>query len=369
MWPLDARALDILRTSHTVTARCTAYASAGGVALGDIPISGGAVTFDAKSQVRRSASITVADPALWPAFPTDPLSPVGPELLIEYGVLVPGVALPFWVPLIRGPIQKVAGDLSGAEPLTVEVMDRSKSVADNRPVNPFQTNPAATCVQAITELITESVNATVVDLTGSTQPCPVLDIDKDRWGEGVERLSDAIGAETYCDRDGTFVIRPQPQIEDYPVWEVDAGKTGVLITARRELSRQQVYNAVVARGERTDGTPPVWGIKVDDDPSSPTAWGGSFGKRPRFYTSPLLGEVIQCETTAAALLARVKGYVANVEVETVVNPALDPGDVILVTLEDRSTQRHIIDGMPVPLSPTESQKLTTRTTSELPPES
>ena len=108
---------------------------------------------------------------------------------------------------------------------------------------------------------------------------------------------------------------------------------------------------------------------VDDDPSSPTVWGGPFGKKPRFYTSPLLLSGGQAEATAADMLSRVTGYIANVSITQIVNPALEPGDVIELVTLDGVKQRHIIDTVPIPLSATESQSLTTRTQDELEPES
>ena len=367
MWPILVEGYDALRTSHVITARATAYLLNGAI-LRDIPLSGGSVTADAKSQVRYTASVEVADPELWPALASDPLSPVGAELFVEYGIDVPGGEV-VWVPLIRGPIQSVSGGDPATETLAVTVADRSKTVADSRFPQPFQTNPELTCVEVITDLIQARVNAPVVDLTGSEQECPQIDLDQDVWGPGIEMIADSMGAEVYCDRVGTFIIRATPQLTDTPVWVCDAGRDGVLITLDKELTREQVYNAVVARGERSDNTPAVWAMVVDDDPSSPTAWGGPFGKRPRFYTSALLVTEGQCEATAADLLERVKGYIANIKITQVVNPALEPGDVIELVLLDGTKQRHLVDTVPIPLSASESQALTTRTVDELEPES
>jgi hypothetical protein len=368
MWSLSAGARSSLRASHAVTARCTAYLANGAV-VSDVPISGGSVTADAKSQVRRTASVTIADPRFWPSpMGLDVLSPInGAELFLERGIVVPGKGVE-WVPLFTGPVQKLSASYPAVDAVSVELADRSKTVADDRMDVPTQTRAGYTCVEEITRLITESLpDAEVIDQTNDTTPAPVLDIDKERWSDGVEKLADAIGAECFADQLGRFIIRYQPLISDFPVWVVDSGDQGVLVKADLELTREQVYNAVVASGERTDGTPAVWAKVVDDNPGSPTYYGGPFGKKVRYYSSPLLTTVEQATSAAEALLARVRGYAASVTVEAVPNPALEPGDVIEVRLPDGTRTPHIVDKVPVALDVSGTQSLATRT-DELPAE-
>lgn len=365
MWPLSAAARAALRTSHGIEIEATAYTTALGVL--DIPLSGGTVTADAKSQVRRTATLDVSDPSLWPTSPLAALSPVGSELAVRYGVVVPGRGTE-WVPLVRGPIQKVTDKRPRVDALRVEVADRSQGVAEDRLLVPTQTGLAATIPAEIQRLILQSQpSATVIDRSGSTQAAPVIEIDKERWADGIEKLADAGGLEVSADGQGTYIIRPTPTLDDPPVWTVDAGETGVLITAQLEQTRAQVYNGVVATGDRVDGTSPVYAMVTDDDPASPTYWGGPFGKKVRYLSSPLFQTNGQALVAATAMLQRVRGIVANVALETLVNPALEPGDVIEVVLGDGDRQLHIVDQLPVPLSADATQSLTTRS-ADLPAE-
>jgi hypothetical protein len=363
MWTLSAGAATTLRSSHAVTARCTALLPEGKV-IRDVPLKDGSVSADAKSQVRRTASVTIADPRYWPGsrYGLDVLSPVtGAELVLERGIVVPGKGVE-WVPLFTGPVQSIKASYPAVDAVAVELADRSKKVADDRMDVPTQTQAGRTCVQEITRLIQESLpGAEVIDLTGDTTTAPVLDIDKERWADGVEKLADAIAAECFADQLGRFIIRRQPVITDAPVWVVDSGPTGVLVKADLELTREQVYNAVVASGERTDGTPAVWAKVVDDEPGSPTYYGGPFGRKVRYYSSSLLTTTAQATATASALLARVRGYAAKVATEAMPNPALEPGDVIEVRLPDGSRTPHIVDKVPVDLGATSTQSLDTRT--------
>jgi hypothetical protein len=363
MWNISALARQALRGSHQITVRATAYATIG--EQPGIPIIGGTITSDAKSKVRRSGTVEVGDPDLFPVAPIAALSPISSELAVEYGVIVPGQAEPEWIPVIRGPIQKVSAGWRGK--LSVEVADRSAGVGQDRLDVPSQTQEG-TFIDEITRLIRETQPlAEVVDLTGDTREAPTLEIDTDRWGEGIEKLADGIGAEVFTDAAGRYVVRPQPTFADPVAWVIDAGEGGVMVDLKREFTRERVYNAVVARGERTDGTAPVYAKWVDDDPASPTFYGGPFGKRVRFYSSPLLTTVEQCYATAQALGERAKGIVATVQVTAIANPALEAGDVILIALPDGTTQRHIIDAVPIPLG-LGTQQLTTRSVDALPAE-
>lgn len=372
MWPISAAARSALRGSHAVTARATAYTPVG--TLPDIPLISAESSSDATSQVRRTATARISPRwggrDMFPDNPLAPLSPVGSELAIDAGIIIPGRDEPEWVPLIRGPIQTASDALPTTDAIQVKVSDPSAGVAQARLLTPGTTIEGRTYVQEITRLITEvQPTATIVDLTGNTAVCPVTQIEAERWKDGVEKMADAIAAEVFAAADGTtYFIRPQPTLQDPPVWVVDAGRGGVMISASRELTREGVYNAVTARGSTDDGSTPVSATVVDDDGASPTRYGGPFGQRVRYYTSQYLTTVEQCQAAAAALLARTKGYVATVQVEQIPNPALEGGDVILVVMPDGSTQTHIVDTVPYSTDPTQPQKLTTRSIDVLPAE-
>ena len=358
MWQISPAAAAMLRSSHQVQYRATAITAVQGSV--ELPVlTAGDVKTDAGSQVRRSGSATFADPRLFPEDVYEALSPIGSELFLEYGISVPGGVE--WVPLMTGPIQKV-GAKSPPDAITVDVAGRSRRIAEDRFPAPTQTIDGATIVSEITRLITETMpTAVVLDQTnGNTQVAPQLDMDAERWRDGIEKLAAAASLEVFDDPLGRFVLRPVPTLNDPPVWDVDQGEGGVLISADLELTREQVYNGVVARGQRSDGTPSVYAMVVDDDASSPTRWGGPFGKRLRFYTSSLLTTVEQCQAAAQSMLEKVKGYAATVTLTTITNPALDAGDVIRVRLLDGTQQLHILDNVPVPMDVSSPQQLTTR---------
>ncbi len=360
MWPHSTLAASTVTRSHSVRVRGTVYGRTIGT-LSGLPISDGEVTVDSGSQVRRTATVEIASPDLWPHDPTGILAPYGSELLVEYGIVVSRTVTE-WIPVIRGLLTRVTRTrgAGGSGPITLSLADRSLRVAEDRLDAPAQTVSGATAVTEITRLIQQSIpDATVVDLTGSTQVAAVIEIERDRWSDGVEKLADSIGAEVFADPQGTFVIRPQPQITDPVVWQVASGRGGILVERQDELTRERVYNRVVATGERTDGTPPVRAVVSDTDPTSPTYYGGTFGRKPYFYTSPLLTSTGMATTAATTILARARGTQASVTLDAIVHPGLDSGDVIRVVDEGRTTT-HIVDKVTVPLGVDGTQRITTR---------
>lgn len=360
MWPLSTVAQQTLVESHTISVRATAYGSFGAV---DIPVGGGSITSDRSSQVRRSGTITT-DPQLWPVDPQSVLSPLGTEIQVDYGIVTLGGAIE-WVPLIRGLLTESSRTrpLNGDAAIPLSLVDRAARVAEDRLTAPTQTVSGATTVTEIRRLIQETLGlgVPVTDRTGSVQVAAVLDIERDRWADGVEVLADSIAAEVFFDPTGNGVIRAQPLITDAAVWQVSTGELGNLVSTGDKLTRDGVYNGVVASGQRSDGTAPVSATVWDDDPNSPTYYLGTFGRKVRFYSSPMLTTVGKCQTTAAALLARVKGMDAQVTLSTIVNPALEAGDVIVLRdTETGAVQAHILDKVTVPLSPGDAQPLETR---------
>lgn len=320
---------------------------------GGLPITdGGTVTIDVSSQVRRQLSITVADPALSPQIAQDLLAPFGTELAVATGIKYPNGKVD-WVPLGRFRVDSATATQSGQSgPTGVDVAgsDRSANIVDGRFFIPTK-SVGSTVVAEIRHLVDPVMPAGVpsmVDLSGNTAACPaqVYD-DKDRAG-AVARLAASINTEFFISPDGTPTLRTLKKPSDPAAWTIDVGAQGVLLEASPAVDRTNIYNGVIATGERTDGTPAGFAVVTDDDPSSPTMWGGPFGKKPVFFSSPTLAPA-QCFGAAAGLLARHTGAGWTISLSSLTNPLLEGGDPIQVNLPDGRIQRHIVDKLTIPL--------------------
>lgn len=198
---------------------------------------------------------------------------------------------------------------------------------------------------------------------------PQLVEEKDRWGLIDGRSQDpsiakSLGGRVFCDSRGAFVAAPVPTLADPSVWSLAAGPGGALVEPQQTLSREGVYNQIVASGASESGKPPVGpAIASDDDPVSPTYYKGAFGAVPLFYTSKLLTTFQQCQAAALGLLAPRLGLKQTVSVSSIVNYALEPDDVITVTMPDGHDENHIVDSVSYSLTGGSMNMQTRATTS------
>jgi hypothetical protein len=148
-----------------------------------------------------------------------------------------------------------------------------------------------------------------------------------------------------------FVLTTLPDLATTPpVWSVEATEGGVYISGNRAMSVDKVNNGVLARGENTsDNVPPVQYLATDNDPNSPTYWGGPFGRRPMFYSSSTLISSGACQMAATLKLAAAKAPNASGDFSSLPNPALEPGDVLRVVHEDGTKELHQVASFSVPL--------------------
>lgn len=370
---LAAEAEAALRTSHGVTSRVTIHLP-DGTTISNVAHSAGSVDYDDTRAVRRTASLNISDTSLWSESMRSPLSAVGPELAVDYGVLVPGRSRPVWTPLFRGPIDESSRATPIADGVPVTASDRTIKVLRDRFPVPYQV-PAGTLVTtAITTLLRRSlpdVPVTILSATGDYSLTKVFTINEKPWDEGVDVLADRIGVVVYADRAGGFVIEDVPTLSDAPVWVLDTGPGGALVALDQKTSNAKLVNASYAKGQQTDGTPSVIGRSVVDDPTRPDYWGtestpGPAGRFPRFYASSLITTQAQADAVAKTNLDRYAGIYATCNPTGLPHPGLEPGLTIATRTRRGGLQRHLISRVPIDLFGG-AQALGTRTT-DLPAE-
>ncbi|MEU3603058.1 DUF5047 domain-containing protein [Streptomyces sp. NPDC006798] len=232
--------------------------------------------------------------------------------------------------------------------IAIQGYGREKAVADDRFTRPRTEAAGNGALDTITKLLQESVpGVAVVRRTTRDARIPRTTWDRERWEaiDGTDgSLARAIGVEVWADGRGAFVISPVPTLADPPVWTVDAGPGGVLVTAAASTSAAGVYNVVVVTGDPGTGSTPVGPVIVEDRATaSPTRVSGPFGRRVRHYSSPLIRTVGQADTAGRSLLANSLGLAEGLSFTSVPNAALEPGDVVRVIPEGEEPQLHIID--------------------------
>lgn len=351
MRPVSARFLETIRGSHrmVVDARvCTSFQTGVDPEGTTIPILEGDVSLDASADIRATLDLTT-DGTGWATQPGQPLTPYGNEIFVRRGVDLGGGTRE-WVS--QGYFRIYAADQDDAPdgPVRIAARDRMSGLVDARMTSPVQFHASHTVAQVFDRLVLEVYPAAVITYDFTPTAVAVnrtIVVEEDRYA-ALRDLAFSLGRVMYFDHAGVLQVRtaPDPMVA---VFNVDAGRDGVLVTLARSLNRDGAYNAVVATGEAPDDKDPPRAVARDMNPDSPTYWNGPFGKVPRFYTSPFVTTQGQAITAAQQMLRRVLGIPYNVDFSAVPNPALEPNDPIRINYAGGS-ELHILDKLTVPLS-------------------
>lgn len=374
MFPVSQTFLDAIRAgSYTFVAVADVYLS--GTFITTLPVESGSVDVDRTSGIRRSCNLTIADSRFVPTYVNSPLAPYGAELRVRAGIQYQNGTQEL-CSLGTFRIQDVEWDESGGSLPKVQGYDRSKALEDAKFLSSRDLSGQG-AQSAIQVLVGEVGSWSVLfdsTLTDVTLPGGSI-FDSERLTT-IDGLCKALGAEGYFDVYGNFVVIKTPSlthsnVASDAVWAVDAGPTGVLVSAGRGVSRSGVYNAVAIQGASTASVSPV-GYAADTDSRSPTYWGPltslpfgpfvttPFGQVVLRETNSLLTTAQQCTVAAQARLNDVLGLARSLSFGCPVNPALQEGDIIDVQYLDGTSELHIIDKLHIPLGPGEYSG-TTRT--------
>lgn len=352
MYPVSSTFLRTLATSHTIVSKVDIFYN-GSLKVANLPFDSGTVTVDRGSKTRRTLSLSVSDPQYLPWLETDPLAPYGQLAVVSRGIRFSNGAEE-WVPLGTFRLNEPSGDVHFG-PVTVTGSSMECAIIDDKFLTPTTTRGYAGCVEAMEGLIRQTLpSAIVVNLTaGARNPSVAVatwDAGADRW-DAVTQVARAMSAEIFVDAQNRFVIRDLPDVVNGTVaWDIAEGEGGTLISSARAVSRTAVYNAVVASGENSaSGAAPVSGTAKDLDPSSPTRWGGPFGRVPKFISSALWISANDC--TSAAEYALYDAVAPNIQtsIDSLPNPALEGNDIIRLIHAGRK-ERYLVQSLAIPLT-------------------
>lgn len=346
MLPLTSLAAECLYGSHGVAYRAGVTSASFGT-LSNLAISGASITDDATSQTRRSGTVYLADVTLWPANPTDVLSPLDAEMTVEQGIIRPD-GVTEWISLGIFTVGEVDDTVPVASNgLTVQLQDRSQKIHDDQyGVATTLGGAGTTFVNVIKQIITRTYpSAQFSDQTGGdATACPAFQVQQDPWSEGVEVCATTMGWEVFCDQLGNWVIRPIPTLASPPVWVAQTGPHGNLVTNARTQSRSSVYNIIIVTAAASNSAAPITVTVQDTNPNSPTNVNGPFGRKPFPYQAPLATSSAQCLVIGQTLLAMSEGASYTASIGIIANPALCSGDVMRL-IGDTGNKILIIDSV------------------------
>lgn len=289
-----------------------------------VPVDSGEIEADYAGQVPGRLDLTVPSP--WaPQTATDPLGVYGQQLHVSQVLTLPdgseaSVQLGWWL---------VQGWQHEPPAVSVEGLSLDQLIADYRFTSPYRRPAGATYAGQLAEILS---GVLPVDTSAmANRPLPgslTQDWEEDRLA-AVRTIGTNWPADLRVDDDGVLVATPPRAEVDPPHITWQHGTAGAYVSIGGGGLRDEMWNAVVARGQRPDGTP-VQAFASDKNPDSPTRYGGPFGRRPRFYESPLITSKDTARTTARTVLARELRRTATVTVDAPPDPRIELLDTAAV---------------------------------------
>lgn len=263
-----------------------------------------------------------------------------------------------------GVVTAGGGQTGGGTSIKISGVDPSRAISRNGWQQPFTIPSGLNYGDAAAAMVVNRLpTQTAFSLASTPFVTPLLVYGVSNAGDPWQDILDlatAVGCEAFFDPMGTFVFRPVPDPRrGNPVWVFSDDFNPTVVEAKRELSDEQTYNYVVVLGESTSSANPVSAFAFDNDPSSPTYVNGAYGTVPTRLTFPLIVSQPQAQATANALLLNSLGAADTVTLTCVPMPALEPGDIVSVSIEATDASgTYMINAMTTPLSPGEAQQFT-----------
>lgn len=347
------RFTEAVRYSHRAITRAELITPSGERFM--LPVVDGSMTIDRRNQVWRTADLTVGLDAVGTVERSgiDALNVVGSDLAIHAGIFYENDRIEL-VQIARLRVETFERRLSSA---SIQIAARDyASMLDEHPITPAFTNQLRnlSLAAAVGLLIEDSIPFTmpgmgtklVVDdnIPGWFVPSDAT-FDGDGRLDTITRWCEAAGVYFLNLPNGAFNLRSKTT-SDASVLTVSDGEGGVLVDANEAFSRLELYNAVNVTFDTPEGSSaPVRAFVVDDDPVSPTFWGGPFGRRVKEISDVPARTEAEAIAAATAKLNEAKGINRGLRITGIRYPTLVPGDSIDVELPGESSETHVIESV------------------------
>lgn len=310
-----------------------------------IPVHGGDVTANLTHRVTRTGNIRIGE-AFYSLLPTAVFTPYRTVAVIKAGIRYGDGSTELFTILTgrvydasRGPDGEVRGRID----------DRAADVVAFQFEQP-RNSENVSIISQIERLISEALPDAVFgphDVVDATTP--KLTWDEDR-GKALDDLAGAVGGRWYALGDGTFVVRQYPYDVGTVVQTIEDGTLGLLHGATPSITRDGAANSVTVVVERFDGGVPFRVTARDTSPTSPTLWGGPFGRVTKIIKVQTPLTVGQATTYARAQLSASTALSSQWSVDMTPDYTLEPGDTVRFGSRGvRETQ--LIDSIRYPLGP------------------
>lgn len=239
-----------------------------------------------------------------------------------------------------------------APAMSVEALSLEQLIADYRFNSPYQRPSGATFASTLKALCKGLLPVDTSAMVDRPLPATLTtDWEEDRLS-AVRSIQTNWPCDLRVDSDGVLKASPERTVKDEPDVTWTHGEDDAYVALGGSALRDDIYNSIVARGEKPDGSP-VQATVVDDDPRSPTYFYGPYGRRQRFYESPLITTVAQAKSAAQTVLARERRRTNLVVVEAPPDPRIEVLDTARVTTDTGRTYIGQVVSIELPLTAVE----------------
>lgn len=375
MWPISNQFVAAISGNHRVATKVEILqndevifdlTAAGAVADGSVTAS--------KSAIRRSAQMTIVDRdgTLTPNDFSDLLVPIGNQIRLWRGVEYPAATdvLSSQVPIITtelvpiGTFRFIATTSEYPKIVLNEMYDRAWVVQGARFENTMHIQYGTSYNDAIASILAQAYPGVPTNFpdTDEVTNRMTFDAEADPW-QVCQDLAANIGMAVYFDAMGVAQLHAQQDVDDgLPVWTFDSGSvTSMALPGLKKNWFGGEANAVIVIGASTSLAAPIRGTAYDQNPLSPTQYGGAYGKRPTFIRDEKISSQAQADARAQRELQSIIGMHETIDIPSMVNPAFEIDDIIsVVDTTRRINNVYMIDSFTCPLRAATPMQLGTR---------
>jgi hypothetical protein len=330
MFNVSPAQLAALMGSHQMDLKVTVLR--GGAFLADIGIESGNVSATYSTQGGRDGVITVDRNTIDQGL----LNPLSDEVYIRTGI--PGFVE---VPIFTGRVD--AHNLDSAGDVEVQLLSRGAEAIRagfEQPWAAIDDNTAANEIRRILTSINGSWSVETSRANANTIGRGL--VWEDDPGQALDQLARGASLIWQPDRTGGFEVFTNPYVAptSAPASIIFRdGQGGTTVEVQEAKSREGIYNSVTVVAEKYGNQAPVRVTVRDNGVSSPTRWGGPFGKQNLIVKSQIPIDVNGCLDLASRILNQSLALQRTWTISMPHFPLLDPGDVFgLWYLDEVTTQ-------------------------------
>lgn len=327
MFPVTDAQLEALLGNHEMTTRVMVFR--GQESLGEIPVADVSVAATYGTRGGRDGELIVDRHIIDSGL----LNPMSDQVIIYTGVRDF-----FEVPIFTGRCDENVEDSDGE--VSVPLISRAVEAIEAKFIVPW---PATNGNSARTEIMQILKNVDPlwgVDISAANAaPIPPNLVWEEDRGQALDQLAQGANLIWQPDRTGGFVVYDNPYSigsslgANVQVFLRD-GENGTVAQIRKTTSRAGIFNSVTVVTERVNNTPPIRVTAMDTLPSSPTYWGGLFGKKNLVVKNQVPLDLAGSQLLALRILRQSLAQQRSFEIATPHMPVLDPGDVFALIYRD-----------------------------------